>query len=93
MLVYVDDVIVLRSCRELRRCISIVEVVRCSHKVTDSKMESNRDEAEKCLEIAKKHLRSGNRDKAKKFLEKSLRLYPLKDASGKSCTVLQMRML
>ena len=45
-------------------------------------MESNRDEAEKCLEIAKVHLRSGNREKAKKFLEKSLRLYPLKDASG-----------
>ena len=46
-------------------------------------MESNRDEAEKCLEIAKKYLRSGDRDKAKKFLEKSIRLFPLKEAGGK----------
>ncbi|XP_065063516.1 dnaJ homolog subfamily B member 14-like [Rhopilema esculentum] len=45
-------------------------------------MESNRDEAEKCLEIAKRCLRSGHRDKAKRFLEKALRLFPLKDASG-----------
>ena len=46
-------------------------------------MEGNRDDAEKCLEIAKKYLRSGQRDKAKKLLEKSLRLFPLKDASSK----------
>uniref|UniRef100_A0AAV1U6E5 J domain-containing protein n=1 Tax=Peronospora matthiolae TaxID=2874970 RepID=A0AAV1U6E5_9STRA len=40
-------------------------------------MEMNKGEAEKCLEIGKKHLRVGNWDKAIKFLDKSLRMYPL----------------
>lgn len=40
-------------------------------------MEMNKGEAEKCLEIGKKHLRLGNWDKAIKFFEKSHRMYPL----------------
>lgn len=44
-------------------------------------MESNRYDADKCLEMAKKHLRAGHREKAKKLLEKSIHLYPNKDAS------------
>ena len=46
-------------------------------------MESNRYDADKCLEMAKKHLRAGHREKAKKLLEKSIHLYPNKDASCK----------
>ena len=49
----------------------------------ESKMESNRDEAEKCLEIGKKYLRTGEIDRAKRILEKCLRLFPLKDAACK----------
>ncbi|ETL81249.1 hypothetical protein L917_18389 [Phytophthora nicotianae] len=40
-------------------------------------MEMNKGEAEKCLEIGKKHLRLGNWEKAIKFFEKSHRMYPL----------------
>ena len=40
-------------------------------------MEMNKGEAEKCLEIGKKYLRLGNWNQAIKFLDKSLRLYPL----------------
>ncbi|CAH0481043.1 unnamed protein product [Peronospora belbahrii] len=40
-------------------------------------MEMNKGEAEKCLEIGKKHLRLGNWEKAIKFFEKSNRMYPL----------------
>jgi hypothetical protein len=37
----------------------------------------NKDEAEKCLELGRKFLRAGDHGKAIKFLDKSLRLYPL----------------
>eukprot|EP00644_Phytophthora_capsici_P018534 jgi/Phyca11/576887/estExt2_Genewise1.C_PHYCAscaffold_970066 len=40
-------------------------------------MEMNKGEAEKCLEIGKKHLRVGNWEKAIKFFDKSHRMYPL----------------
>lgn len=38
---------------------------------------ANKDEAEKCRDLAKKFLRQGDLDKAVRFFEKSLRLYPL----------------
>uniref|UniRef100_A0A7S1BJR3 J domain-containing protein n=2 Tax=Corethron hystrix TaxID=216773 RepID=A0A7S1BJR3_9STRA len=40
-------------------------------------MEVNRDEAERCREIAIRALRSGDKPRARKFLQKSLNLYPL----------------
>ncbi len=40
-------------------------------------MEMNKGEAERCREIAKKHLRAGNHRQAMKFFDKSLRLYAL----------------
>ncbi|XP_048023861.1 dnaJ homolog subfamily B member 14 [Megalobrama amblycephala] len=43
-------------------------------------MEGNRDEAEKCLNIAAKALEDGNKDKALKFLYKAEKLYPTKKA-------------
>lgn len=39
-------------------------------------MESNRDEADKCLEIAMRAIREGNRDKAGKFVKKAEKLFP-----------------
>eukprot|EP00608_Synchroma_pusillum_P003321 CAMPEP_0198431528 /NCGR_PEP_ID=MMETSP1452-20131203/19320_1 /TAXON_ID=1181717 /ORGANISM="Synchroma pusillum, Strain CCMP3072" /LENGTH=62 /DNA_ID=CAMNT_0044151987 /DNA_START=17 /DNA_END=202 /DNA_ORIENTATION=+ len=40
-------------------------------------MEVNKDEAERCREIAMKCLREGRFDKAVRFADKSLRLFPL----------------
>jgi len=39
-------------------------------------MESNKDEADKCLELALKFIRQGQREKAEKFVRKAERLYP-----------------
>ncbi|KAJ1528884.1 hypothetical protein ONE63_007253 [Megalurothrips usitatus] len=39
-------------------------------------MESNRDEAERCLEYAEKFILEGKTDKAEKFLNKAERLFP-----------------
>ncbi|KAK0133187.1 DnaJ subfamily B member 14 [Merluccius polli] len=44
------------------------------------KMEGNRDEAEKCLNIASKALDAGDRDKAAKFLHKAEKLFPTERA-------------
>ena len=46
-------------------------------------MESNREEAERCLSIAQKALAVGNHNKAIKFLKKSLSLFPSSKAKGK----------
>ncbi|XP_031718952.1 dnaJ homolog subfamily B member 14 isoform X1 [Anarrhichthys ocellatus] len=40
------------------------------------KMEGNRDEAEKCINIATKALTAGDREKASKYLHKAEKLYP-----------------
>ncbi|XP_055644322.1 dnaJ homolog subfamily B member 1-like [Toxorhynchites rutilus septentrionalis] len=43
-------------------------------------MEVNKDESKRCIEIALAAFSEGNFGKAKKFLEKSQKLYPLKEA-------------
>ncbi|XP_053434962.1 dnaJ homolog subfamily B member 14-like [Nycticebus coucang] len=43
-------------------------------------MEGNRDEAEKCVNIAQKALTVGNREKAQHFLQRAQKLYPLPSA-------------
>lgn len=48
------------------------------------KMESNRDEAEKCINIATKALEAGDKEKAVKFLHKAEKLYPTDKAKGKT---------
>mmetsp|Transcript_11299 Transcript_11299/g.27243 ORF Transcript_11299/g.27243 Transcript_11299/m.27243 type:complete len:427 (-) Transcript_11299:125-1405(-) len=45
-------------------------------------MEVNKDEAEKCLRIGAEALKRGDNERAKKFLQKSLRLYPLPGAEA-----------
>lgn len=39
-------------------------------------MESNKDEAERCISIALKAIQSNQPDRALRFLEKAQRLYP-----------------
>ncbi|NXV59354.1 DJB14 protein, partial [Molothrus ater] len=43
-------------------------------------MEGNRDEAEKCIGIAREALEAGNRDRALRFLNKAQKLYPTETA-------------
>uniref|UniRef100_A0A8D0FNP6 DnaJ heat shock protein family (Hsp40) member B14 n=1 Tax=Strix occidentalis caurina TaxID=311401 RepID=A0A8D0FNP6_STROC len=43
-------------------------------------MEGNRDEAEKCIGIAREALEAGNRDRALRFLGKAQKLYPTETA-------------
>lgn len=45
-------------------------------------MEGNRDEAEKCINIATKALEAGDKEKAIKFLNKAEKLYPTVKARG-----------
>ena len=45
-------------------------------------MEGNKDESLKCLHLATKFLASGHKEKAKKFAEKSIRLFPSSKAEG-----------
>ena len=47
-------------------------------------MESNRDESFRCLRLAKNFLQEGNKSKAEKFAQKAIRLFPSKEAEGKS---------
>ena len=39
-------------------------------------MEPNRDEADKCLELAMKYVRQGNKEKAERFVRKAEKLFP-----------------
>jgi len=47
-------------------------------------MEGNRDESERCINLAEDYIKRGLGDKAKKFLQKAERLYPSKRAKGMS---------
>lgn len=47
-------------------------------------MESNRDEAERCIQIAAQALREFKTEKAEKFLRKAEKLYPSQKAKGTS---------
>lgn len=45
-------------------------------------MEVNKDEAERCIEVAEKCVLEGHFEKAEKFLAKADRLYPTQKAKG-----------
>lgn len=47
-------------------------------------MEGNRDEAEKCINIATKALEAGDKEKALRFLNKAEKLYPTDRAKSKA---------
>lgn len=46
-------------------------------------MEVNKDEAERCIDIAIEAVRSGNYQRAEKFLSKANNLFPSQKAKGK----------
>ena len=52
--------------------------------------EMNRDESDRCIQIAQAALEAGNVDKAVRFLEKSLKLCPNTRAKGKKNFRLEM---
>lgn len=51
-------------------------------------MEGNKDESERCIEIAKRFIAQGNVEKARKFLDKAERLYPSSMARGNDLLLL-----
>lgn len=46
-------------------------------------MDGNKDEAERCIQLAEKYIKEKNREKAEKFLHKAERLFPTQKAKGK----------
>lgn len=46
------------------------------------KMEGNRDEAERCINIATKAIEAGDKERALRFLHKAEKLYPTSRAKG-----------
>lgn len=45
-------------------------------------MESNKEEAFRCLKIAENCWKSGDKDKAERFAVKAMKLYPSNEAKG-----------
>jgi len=45
-------------------------------------MDGNKDEAERCIEIAQQAFNSGDREKAGRLLKKAERLFPTQKAKG-----------
>ena len=46
-------------------------------------MEANKVDAEKCISLANQYAYKGEYDKAVRFIEKSLKLYPIEKAQSK----------
>jgi DnaJ family protein B protein 12 len=49
-------------------------------------MDSNKDEAERCSELAERYIHEKKFDNAEKFLRKAQKLYPTKKTEGNSQT-------
>lgn len=45
-------------------------------------MDSNKDEADRCLELAEKYIREDRYDDAERFVKKAMKLYPTKKVEG-----------
>ena len=56
--------------------IALNEEALCGKVTNCGVMESNRDEADKCLELAMKYVRQGNKEKAERFVRKAEKLFP-----------------
>ena len=55
------------------------------------RMESNRDEALKCLRLAEKYLAEANELKAERFAQKSMNMFPNERAKGESILCMSMQ--
>ena len=77
--------------RYSRACVLVIQIQNydnlCEQRCDTNNMEGNKDEARKCLEIARRYLVKGDKEKAKKFISKSQKLYPLKEAESKCFSV------
>lgn len=49
--------------------------------------DGNKDEAEKCFNLAQKHFKEGSREKAARFAQKAERLYPSAKSQGEAARV------
>ena len=47
--------------------------------------DGNKDEAEKCFNLAQKYFKEGNREKAARFAQKAEKLYPSQKSQGENC--------
>ena len=47
-------------------------------------MESNKEESYRCLDLAEKAWRSGDKDKAERLAHKAQKLYPSNESKGKN---------
>lgn len=59
----------------------------CLHLKYTMVHDGNKDEAEKCFNLAQKYFKEGNRDKAAWFAQKAERLYPSQKSQGKKSLV------
>ena len=55
----------------------------CLHLKYTMVHDGNKDEAEKCFNLAQKYFKEGNREKAAWFAQKAERLYPSQQSQGK----------
>lgn len=54
----------------------------CLHLKYTMVHDGNKDEAEKCFNLAQKYFKEGNREKAVRFAQKAERLYPSSKSQG-----------
>lgn len=52
-------------------------------------MDSNKDEAERCMELVERFMRERKYEEAEKFVRKAQKLYPTKKAEGESVVFMQ----
>lgn len=56
-------------------------------------MEVNKDEAERCIQIAIEALKSGNVERSEKFLRKADNLFPSQRAKGKTAKLHTLQLI
>jgi DnaJ family protein B protein 12 len=47
-------------------------------------MESNREESLRCLKIAENYLRQGDYERAERFAQKAIKMFPSNEAKGET---------
>lgn len=59
-----------------------MNLVGSGHVAVRDEMDSNKDEAERCMERAERFMRERKYEEAEKFARKAQKLYPTKKAEG-----------
>ena len=69
----------------------LISNISCSYR-QKNKMESNKEESYRCLDLAEKAWRSGDKEKAERLAKKAQKLYPSNESKGKTLIFqIQMR--